>query len=107
MDTHDSGGHANYSDPDPMFRYLRIRGKLQAGSVVTNEPGIYFCSFILEPAMKDEKHKKYINKDVLEKYWAVGGVRIEDDVLITEDGYENLTEVEKTIEEMEALINAD
>jgi len=41
---------------------------------------------------------------VVEKYWAVGGVRIEDDVLITEEGYENLTEAEKTVEGMEKLL---
>jgi len=105
MDTHDTGGHANYSDPDPMFRYLRIRGRLPAGAIVTNEPGVYFCKFILEPALKDERHKKYIDKDVLERYWQVGGVRIEDDVLITKEGYENLTDVPKTVEEMEAIMN--
>jgi len=105
MDTHDTGGHANYSDPDPMFRYLRIRGKLPAGAVVTNEPGVYLCRFILEPALKDETHKKYINKEVLERYWQVGGVRIEDDVLVTKEGYENLTDVPKTVEEMEAIMS--
>lgn len=40
MDTHDSGGHPNYDDKDPMFRYLRLRGNLPAGSIVTVEPGV-------------------------------------------------------------------
>lgn len=40
MDTHDTGGHPNYSDPDPIFRYLRVRMKLPAGSVITVEPGV-------------------------------------------------------------------
>jgi Xaa-Pro dipeptidase len=40
MDTHDTGGHANYADKDKMFRYLRVRGKLPAGSVITVEPGV-------------------------------------------------------------------
>jgi Xaa-Pro dipeptidase len=40
MDTHDTGGNPNYADEDPMFRYLRIRGTLPAGSVVTVEPGV-------------------------------------------------------------------
>lgn len=75
MDTHDTGGNANYADKDPMFRYLRVRGKLPAGSVITVEPGIYFCNFIIEPFLKDPKHSKYIDADVLEKYWDVGGVR--------------------------------
>jgi Xaa-Pro dipeptidase len=40
MDTHDTGGHANYEDKDSMFRYLRVRGKLPAGSIITVEPGV-------------------------------------------------------------------
>lgn len=78
MDTHDTGGNPNYADKDTMFRYLRVRGRLPAGSVITVEPGIYFCNFIIEPFLKDPKHSKYINADVLEKYWDVGGVRYVD-----------------------------
>jgi Xaa-Pro dipeptidase len=77
MDTHDTGGNANYADKDSMFRYLRVRGNLPARSVITVEPGIYFCRFIIEPYLKDEAHKGNIDEKVLEKYWSVGGVRIE------------------------------
>jgi len=77
MDTHDCAGNPNYDDPDPMFKYLRKRGVLPAGAVITVEPGIYFCEFIIGPYLEDEKHAKYIDKDVLNKYWDVGGVRIE------------------------------
>jgi Xaa-Pro dipeptidase len=75
MDTHDTGGNPNYADTDTLFRYLRVRGRVPAGSVVTVEPGIYFCNFIIEPFLKDPKHAKYIDADVLERYWDVGGVR--------------------------------
>jgi Xaa-Pro dipeptidase len=77
MDTHDCGGNPNYKDEDPMFRYLRVRGTIPAGSVITVEPGIYFCAFMIEPALKDPKLSKYIDAEVLKQYWAVGGVRIE------------------------------
>lgn len=40
MDTHDTGGNPNYEDKDTMFRYLRVRGRLPAGSVITVEPGV-------------------------------------------------------------------
>ena len=77
MDTHDTGGHANYEDNDSMYKYLRVRGRLPAGSVITVEPGVYFCRYIIEPYLKDPVHEKYIDQDVLERYWEVGGVRIE------------------------------
>lgn len=77
MDTHDTGGNANYADKDSMFKYLRVRGTLPERSVITVEPGIYFCRFIIEPYLKDEKHSQFIDEKVLEKYWSVGGVRIE------------------------------
>ncbi|KZL65994.1 XAA-Pro dipeptidase (metallopeptidase family M24), partial [Colletotrichum tofieldiae] len=106
MDTHDVGGNANYADTDPMFRYLRVRGTLPAGSIVTVEPGIYFCSFIIEPYLKDPAHSKFIDNAVLEKYWDVGGVRIEDNILITKDGSENLTPTIKDPDELEKIIQA-
>jgi len=98
MDTHDTGGNPNYNDPDPMFRFLRVRGTVPAGSVVTVEPGVsfflciiiivvfmcsffsdkqqlYFCRFIIEPYLADEKQARFIDAAVLDKYWDVGGVR--------------------------------
>ena len=103
MDTHDTGGNPNYKDPDPMFKYLRIRGKLPAGSVVTVEPGIYFCNFIIEPYLKDPVHSRYINSAVLDRYWDVGGVRIEDNLVITKNGSENLPPAVKDAAEMERI----
>ncbi|WEW57926.1 Xaa-Pro dipeptidase [Emydomyces testavorans] len=104
MDTHDVGGNPNYSDPNPMFRYLRLRGTLSPGEVVTIEPGVYFCRFIIEPYLSSPELKKYIDTAVLDKYWRVGGVRIEDDVLVTQDGYHNLTTVPKDAEEVERIV---
>lgn len=104
MDTHDTGGDPNYEDTDTMFRYLRKRGALPAGSVITVEPGIYFCKFIIDPAVEDPRTGPFIDTAVLERYWDVGGVRIEDNVLITRDGCENLTKVVKDPVEMERII---
>ncbi|KAJ5498426.1 hypothetical protein N7453_007477 [Penicillium expansum] len=88
---------------DTMFRYLRVRANLPAGSVVTVEPGIYFCRFIIDPVLKDPETGKYIDTEILERYWSVGGVRIEDNIHITKDGSENLTTAPKIIEEVESL----
>jgi len=103
LDTHDTAGYPNYEDPDPMLAYLRLRRKLLPGMVVTNEPGIYFSPTLLKEILEGEK-SKYINKDVLEKYWYIGGVRIEDDILITKDGYENFTGVTSDPKEIEAIV---
>lgn len=54
MDTHDTGGRPNYEDKDSMFRYLRVRGELPEGSIITVEPGVSSRSFsylILFPAV--------------------------------------------------------
>ncbi|PLB47017.1 putative Xaa-Pro aminopeptidase pepP [Aspergillus steynii IBT 23096] len=103
MDTHDTGGNPNYGDKDSMFKYLRVRGRLPAGSVITVEPGIYFCRFIIEPFLKSHETSQYIDANVLERYWSVGGVRIEDNIHITKEGYENLTTAPKAIEEVEGM----
>ena len=64
---------------------------------------IYFCRFIIDRFINSPELKKYIDTDVLEHYWSVGGVRIEDNVHITKDGYENLTSAPKSIEEVEKI----
>lgn len=66
---------------------------------------VYFCRFIIEPYLKDSTLSKYIDADVLEKYWEVGGVRIEDNIHITKEGYENLTTAPKTADQVELMIN--
>lgn len=106
MDTHDVGGKPNYEDPDPKLRYLRLRRELQAGMVLTDEPGVYFSPFLLKDILHDEKTSQYINKDVLDKYYYVGGVRIEDDLLITEDGFENFTKITSDPVEISKIVRA-
>ncbi|ROT42762.1 Creatinase/aminopeptidase [Sodiomyces alkalinus F11] len=74
------------------------RQKLGPGMVVTVEPGIYFCREYIEGYfLRSDRHKHYIDVEQLERYYHVGGVRIEDDILVTETGYENLTSAPKVI----------
>ncbi|KAK4989857.1 hypothetical protein LTR50_002904 [Elasticomyces elasticus] len=69
---------------------------LEEGMVVTVEPGIYFNRFALEQLyLCNPTHSKYIDREMLERYMPVGGVRIEDDVLITRDHFEILTTAPK------------
>lgn len=104
MDTHDVGGRPDYNDPDPKLRYLRLRRELKEGMVLTDEPGVYFSPFLLKDVLEDPKKAKYINKDVLDKYWYIGGVRIEDDLLITKDGFENFTKITSDPHEISKII---
>jgi Xaa-Pro dipeptidase len=53
MDTHDTGGNPNYGDKDTMFKYLRVRGRLPAGSVITVEPGVSSDTLVLTKAVRD------------------------------------------------------
>ncbi|CAG8361812.1 unnamed protein product [Penicillium salamii] len=75
---------------------------LGEGMVITVEPGLYFSPLALGDARK-QPYAKYIDFDVAEKYVHIGGVRIEDDILVTATGYENLTTAPKG-EEMLAVI---
>lgn len=104
MDTHDVGGNANYEDENEYFRYLRIRGKLPAGAVVTNEPGIYFRAYPFKEELKDGRWDGIVDQKVLDRYWEVGGVRIEDDIVVLEGGCENLTTVRSDLDYIEAAV---
>jgi Xaa-Pro dipeptidase len=55
--------------------------------------------------LRDPVHAAHIDAELLNKYWEVGGVRIEDNILITKTGYENLTTAIKDVDEMEKMIN--
>lgn len=88
---------------ESFYTYLRLRLPLEAGMVVTVEPGIYFSPHLLA-AVRGSKH---INHDVLKRYESVGGVRIEDVVVITETGHENLTTVRSDVEWVEAVCSGN
>jgi Xaa-Pro dipeptidase len=107
-----SGRTPNNDNASMYPRFMTPKGLLQAPAtsileenmVVTVEPGIYFNRYAIEEVwLKNEKIGKYINEDLLDKYYPVGGVRIEDDILITKDGYENLTTTPKGQEALDII----
>ena len=65
---------------------LRMGRRLEQGFVVTDEPGIYFIPHLIDLWRKEGHCKEFINFDKLETYKDFGGIRIEDDLLITADG---------------------
>jgi Xaa-Pro aminopeptidase len=87
--------------------YLRLGRELEPGFIVTNEPGCYFIPALIDQWKGEKKHAEFINYEQVEKYRKFGGVRIEDDVLITDSGSKVLgTPIPKTIDEVEATMNS-
>ncbi len=85
--------------------YLRLGKKLKPGFVLTVEPGCYFIPALIDQWKAENKHAEFINYDVLDTYRDFGGIRIEDDILVTETGYKVLGKpIPKTIEEIEAVM---
>ena len=69
---------------------LRMARRLVPGHVITDEPGIYFIPALIEKFKKEGLGYDFVNYAKLEGYYDFGGIRIEDDVLITADGARRL-----------------
>jgi len=85
--------------------YLRMARELKPGHVVTVEPGIYFIPALIEQWKNEGTHSDFINYAKVEEYIGFGGIRIEDDILVTDGGCRVLGKpIPKTVEEIEAAI---
>ena len=69
---------------------LRMARRLRPGHVITDEPGIYFIPALIEKFKKEGLGYDFVNYAKLEGYYDFGGIRLEDDVLITENGARRL-----------------
>ncbi len=65
---------------------LRYGKRLKPGFVLTDEPGIYFIPALIDKWRAEHMHTEFLNYDAIEKYLDFGGIRIEDDILITDNG---------------------
>ena len=106
IDVHDAGGYLSFTperSKEKGLNCLRTARILEKNMVLSDEPGIYFIRFLLEQGYNDETVKDFFDKDKIENYIdEVGGVRIEDDILINENGCELLTVgLPRTVEEIE------
>jgi Xaa-Pro dipeptidase len=106
LDTHDVGGYPKGVEriDRPGIRFLRVRRELIPGMVITVEPGIYFIPALLKPAFDEEEKARFLNIEKIKSLLDFGGIRIEDNVIITEEGSENLTDVPKEIKEIEGVM---
>lgn len=89
------------------LKSLRLAKELADGFVITVEPGIYFIPQLLDKMQAEKYFLDFVNYDKLQQYRNFGGIRIEDDVLITSSSYRILGErIPKTVAEIEALRNS-
>jgi Xaa-Pro aminopeptidase len=85
--------------------YLRLGRRLQKGFVITNEPGLYFIPALIEKWYNEKINHSFINFDQAKKYLDFGGIRLEDDILVTATGARILgNRIPINPEEVEALL---
>ena len=107
LDTHDVGGWpiGTQRPTAPGLCKLRNGRVLAENMAITVEPGCYFIPALLEPAFKDPATQHLLNEPRLRSLIGFGGVRIEDDVIVTHDGCENMSAaLPRTVEEIEAFM---
>jgi Xaa-Pro aminopeptidase len=84
------------------LNFLRLSRALEPGFVLTVEPGIYFITALIESWQAENRHKEFINYDRVGKMIGHGGIRIEDNILVTPAGAHVLGPgIPKTIPEVE------
>lgn len=114
LDVHDMENlgeqYVGYTEDDPKdtktfgWKSLRLGRPLEEGFVVTVEPGIYVIPELIDIWKAENKLKDFINYSEVEKYRNFGGIRIEDNFLITKDGFRRLGKgLVKTADEVEEL----
>lgn len=84
-----SGGTIPKPDGHP---YLRLTRVVEPGHVFTIEPGLYFIDSLLAE-LRASENAKFVNWDKVDAFRKYGGIRIEDNVLVTETGRENMTRI--------------
>lgn len=106
LKVHDLGGYTEGPLRSPLagLSKLRTRRTLEEGICITVEPGLYFIDFMIKRALENPETAPYLNPAKIDEYKEVGGVRLEDDIVITKDGYELLSSLPRPIEEVEKLL---
>ena len=89
------------------LKSLRLARKLEEGFVITVEPGIYFIPALIEKWKSEQRFSNFINYEKLKSFYDFGGIRIEDDVVITAEGSKVLGDyIPKEIGEIEDVMSA-
>lgn len=115
LDVHDMENlgedHVGYGDAverSTLFglRSLRLGQTLQSGNCITVEPGIYFIPELMDMWRSEGKYMDFLNYDKMDSYKDFGGIRLEEDLVITAGGSELLGEpIASSVSEIEAVRN--
>ncbi|GAG56612.1 unnamed protein product [marine sediment metagenome] len=106
----DQVGYDNNTNRSEQFglAYLRLAKELKPGNVLTVEPGIYFIPALIDKWSKENKFAEFIDYKKVEEYRDFSGIRIEDDVLVTDNGYRVLGKpIPKILEDVEAITGTE
>ena len=102
-------GYDDETRPSSQFGLasLRMGRRLQEGFVMTDEPGCYFIPALIDQWKAERKYTDFLNYDAIESFKDFGGIRLEDDILITPEGSRFLGEkrIPITVEEVESIMN--
>ena len=111
-DMEDLGDVVGYPEGEPRstqfgLNFLRLAKQLEPGFVITVEPGVYFIPALIDRWRREGRHAEFIRYDRVQAFRGLGGVRIEDDVLITEDGSRVLgPPIPKSVQDLELAARA-
>ena len=102
-------GYDDETRPSTQFGLasLRMGRRLQEGFVMTDEPGCYFIPALIDQWRAEKKYTDFLNYDAIESFKDFGGIRLEDDILITPEGSRFLGDkrIPITVEEVENIMN--
>ena len=115
MDVHDCEGmgERSYDFSEMKERAIasgtcvyRAAWRLHEGTVMSNEPGIYFIPALIDKSKAEGLYKGIVNYDKLDEYRDFGGIRIEDDIVVTNEGGRIIGDkhLPSTVEELEAVV---
>ncbi|MDE5962928.1 MAG: aminopeptidase P N-terminal domain-containing protein [Alistipes sp.] len=87
----------------------RTAWRIESGTVMSDEPGIYFIPALIDKCRAEGLYKGLVDYDALDAYRDFGGIRIEDDLLVTEDGCRIIGDrkIPITVEELEAVVGKE